>query len=188
MKKSAFLLFALFLFLAFSCTQTIQSDNNQSDEIKKEQSIKAVCINNEKKGEDPSSPILIKECQYKNIKCRSEGYPDNKGRYSYVYEIMLEDKKVKNSDIFNHKINDLSVLLNSRILKDYKELYNSQDTKECFEGMDENPIFSIDDLGIEFDDNQIKFNVTFGLSGVCMSADGTSVSMSLEEIEPFLKK
>lgn len=64
---------------------------------------------------------MIKNCQFGNIQARSEGYPDNKGRYSYTYEISFNGKKVNNEDIFNEKMPELLSKLNEKILKVYKE-------------------------------------------------------------------
>jgi len=43
-------------------------------------------------------------------------------------------------------------------------------------------------MGIDFEDDKINFYVTFGLSGACMSIDGTTVSFSLDEIKRYLNE
>ena len=111
-----------------------------------------------------------------------------KGRFSYNYSVLLNGKKVKNEAIFNDKLPELLGKLNKKILKDYTTFYTAEETKDCFDGMPKNPTFSINDMGIDFEDDKINFNVIFGLPGMCMSVDGTIISLSLEEIEPYLKK
>jgi hypothetical protein len=172
-------------FIRMEPIEESNNDDNKSKEKKEPKSI-VECKKEEKK--EALGPILVKTCKYRNIKTISEGYPDMKGRYSYNYEVMLNDKKVKNEDIFNNKSAELLGKLNQKILKDYTTFYNAEETKDCFDGMPKNPTFSFNDMGIDFEDDKINFNVIFGLPGMCMSVDGTIISLSLEEIEPYLKK
>ena len=76
-------------------------------------------------------------------------------------------------------------IINSKIEKDYKSYSNDPETKDCFEGASFTP-FNFDQLAIDFDVNKINFNVTFGLSGACMSVDGTIISFNLDEIQNYL--
>ena len=194
MKKFKVLLscFILIGFL-YSCTAPV-SENKEKEETnaetkaeeKKESPKTAVCKTEEKK-EGPD-PIITKSCQYGNIQTKSVGYPDMKGRYSYSYELMLSGKKVKNSVIFNDKMPELLSKLNDKILKEYSESYNAEDSKDCFSGMPKNPKFKMDDLSIDLDDKNMIFNVSFGLPGMCLALDGSIVSIPLEEIENYLKK
>ena len=194
MKKFKVLLscFILIGFL-YSCTAPV-SENKEKEETKaetkteekKESPKTAVCKTEEKK-EGPD-PIITKSCQYGNIQTKSVGYPDMKGRYSYSYELMLNGKKVKNSVIFNDKMPELLSKLNDKILKEYSESYNAEDTKDCFSGMPKNPKFKMDDMSIDLDDKNMIFNVSFGLPGMCLALDGSIVSIPLEEIENYLKK
>jgi hypothetical protein len=78
--------------------------------------------------------------------------------------------------------------LNQKILKEYTAFYNAEDTKDCFDGKPKTPSFTIDDMGIDFDEDKINFNVSYGLPDICLAVDGTIISLSLEEIEPYLKK
>ena len=148
----------------------------------KEPKAKVECKKQEKSNES------IKICKYGNIETKTEGFADMKGRFSYGYSVMLNGKKVKNEEIFNDKLPELLNKLNQKILKDYTAFYNAEDTKDCFEAKPKNPKFSINDMGIDFEDDKINFNVIFGLSEMCMSVDGTIISISLDEIEPYLKK
>jgi hypothetical protein len=76
-------------------------------------------------------------------------------------------------------------IVNSKIEKDYMTYSNDPETKDCFENASFTP-FNFDQLAIDFDADTINFKVTFGLSGACMSVDGTTVSFTLDEIQKYL--
>lgn len=197
--KNITILFAAFLLggLLFSCASQL-TENKEKEETKEEpkeetkteekkEVLKTAVCKTEEKKEGPD-PIITKNCQYGNIQTKSVGYPDMKGRYSYSYELMFDGKKVKNSEIFNKKMPELLSKLNDKILKEYSESYNAEDSKDCFSGMPKNPKFKMDDLSIDLDDKNMIFNVSFGLPGMCLAVDGSIVSIPLEEIETYLKK
>lgn len=153
---------------------------------------KATCSEKESKNEYGHDPILTKTCLYKKYKTISKGYPDYKGRYSYEYSVFMKqvngsNVQIKNATLFNENKNELLSIINSKIEKDYKSYSNNPETKDCFEGASFTP-FNFDQLGIYFDDDQINFNVTFGLCGACMSVDGTIVSFNLDEIQKYLNE
>ena len=64
---------------------------------------------------------------------------------------------------------------------------NDPETKDCFEDASFKP-YNFDQLGIDFDADEINFNVTFGLSGSCMSVDGTIVSFNFDEINKYMNQ
>ncbi len=135
-----------------------------------------------------TEPNLIKSCILNNFKSVSTGEADYKGRYSYKYEIFIKKKgvfvKSNNEDLFNEKKEELLKLINQKIKIDFEDYATNPETKDCFEGL----IFSnysFNDLGIEFDDNKINFNVWFDVYGYCFSVSSTTVSFSLEEIKPY---
>jgi hypothetical protein len=150
---------------------------------------KITCTEKESKNEDGGGPIITKTCLYKAYKTISKGFPDYKGRYSYEYSILKKQENgsylpIKNASLFNKNKNELLSIINSKIEKDYKSYSNNPETKECFEGISFTP-FNFGQLGIKFESNQIVFNVTFGLSGACMSVDGTTVSINLDEMQKY---
>ena len=158
--------------------------------IRAQVSNKATCKEKESKTNDLIDPIIIKTCFYKNYKAISKGYPDYKGRYSYEYTLFKKQKngsyiKIKNSTFFNENKNQFLSLINSKIEKDYLLFSNDPDTKDCFNGDQFTP-FDFEQLGIIFDDNNIIFNVYFGLSSACMSVDGTIISFELSDIQKFI--
>ena len=153
---------------------------------------KVTCTEKESKNEDGGDPILTKTCLYKKYKTISKGYPDYKGRYSYEYSVFKKQEngsyvQIKNATLFNENKNELLSIINSKIENDYKSYSNDPETKDCFEGASFTP-FNFDQLAIDFDVDKINFNVTFGLSGACMSVDATIVSFNLDEIQKYLNE
>lgn len=151
---------------------------------------KALCTERESKNKDGGDPILIKTCLYKKYKTISRGYPDYKGRYTYVYELYKKQPngsfiQIKNVMLFNETKNELLSIINSKIEKEFNTYSHDAETKDCFEGATFAP-FELDQLGIDFDADKINFNVSFGLSAACMSVDGTTVSFNLDDIETYL--
>jgi major membrane immunogen (membrane-anchored lipoprotein) len=174
---------------------TLKSDdknNTAEDSIIQIPSNKVTCTEKETKNEDGGEPILTKTCLYKTFKTISKGFPDYKGRYSYEYSILKKQENgsflpIKNASLFNKNKNELLSIINKKIEKDYNSYSNNPETKECFEGISFTP-FNFNELGIKFESNTIEFNVTFGLSGACMSVDGTTISMKLDEIQKYLNE
>lgn len=169
------------------------TDNIKNESTNTETSItsnKVTCKEKESKNEDGFDPILTKTCLYKKYKTISKGYPDFKGRYSYEYSVFKKQEngsyvQIKNATLFNEHKNELLSIINSKIKIDYMSFFNDPETKDCFEGASFTP-FNFDQLGIYFDDDEINFSVTFGLSGACMSVDGTIVSFNFDEIQKYL--
>ena len=154
---------------------------------------KVICTEKETKDEDGGEdPVITKTCLYKNYKTISKGYPDYKGRYSYEYSLFSKQAdgsyvQIENASLFNQYQNELLSLINSEIEKVYDSDSIDPETKDCFDGEPFAP-FSFEQMGIDFEDDKINFNVTFGLSGACMSVDGTTVSFSLDEIKRYLNE
>jgi hypothetical protein len=172
-----------------------ESTNGETTFAKTETSItsnKATCSEKESKNDDGGDPILTKTCLYRVYKTISKGYPDYKGRYSYEYSVFKKKQdgsyvQTKNALLFNENKNELLSIINSKIEKEYQSYSNDPETKDCFEDASFTP-FKFDQLGIYFDEDKINFNVTFGLSGACMSVDGTIVSFKLDEIQKYLNE
>jgi len=142
--------------------------------------------------DDPyAESTIIKTCLYKNYKTISTAWANARGVYERQYELFQKQNgsyiKVKNSTLFNQSQNQLLSIINHEIQEAYKEYASYEETKDCFEDMTL-PAYTINQLGIDFDDNEISFHVTFGLSNYCRSIDGTIVSYSLTEIQEYLNK
>jgi|688.fasta_scaffold80928_1 hypothetical protein len=150
------------------------------------------CTEKESPNQEGGDPLLTKTCLYKKYKIITQGYPDFKGRYSYEYSVFKKDQngsyvQIKNAMLFNENKNELLSIINSKIKKDYMLFSNDPETKDCFEGSSFTP-YNFDQLGIDFNADGIYFHVTFGLSGACMSVDGTIISFSLDEIKNYLNQ
>jgi hypothetical protein len=178
--KSRYLIFSiiLFLFAAVSSAQTSAA-------------YKATCT--EKYTDDPygGMPILTKTCFYKKFKTVAKGYPDRVGRYSYNFSIYSKQAngkyvQIKNENIFNQDKDELLSMVNAKIENDYKLFVRDPENAPCFEGFTYSP-YTFEQMGITFEDNQILFQVTFGLPSLCMSLDGTIVTFGLADIQKYLK-
>lgn len=135
-----------------------------------------------------SEPILIKSCILNNFKLVSTGEADYKGRYSYKYEVFIKKNgayvKSNNEDLFNEKKEELLKLINQKIKIDFEDYASNPETKDCFEGITFTN-YTYDNLGIEFTDNKVNFNVWFDVFDYCFNVNSTTVSFSIEEIKPY---
>lgn len=170
---------------------TVQDMSIKKTESKQTDSIDVVmCSEKEMPNPDTEDPIINKTCLYKHYKTVSIGSPDYKGRYSYEYKLYKKQsngtfKKVKNVSLFNEKKNELLSLINAKIKKEYDLYAQDPESSDCFDQMSF-VSFTFEQLGIDFDNNAINFNVTFGVSGACSSVDATSIAFSLNEIKQYL--
>lgn len=156
-----------------------------------EKTNKATCSIKEKKNEYGGEPTIIKTCLYKNYKSISIGEADYKGRYTYSYVLYKKENnkfmKIENESLFNKNRNKLLSIINTKFQNDYKEYSLDPESKYCFEGTTL-PNFSFKEIGIEFDDDKIRFNVSFGLPSACMAVDGSTVSFNFDEIQGYLNE
>lgn len=136
-----------------------------------------------------SEPILIKSCILNNFKSVSTGEADYKGRYSYKYEVFIKKNgayvKSNNEDLFNEKKEELLKLINQKIKIDFEDYASNPETKDCFEGITFTN-YTYENLGIEFTDDKINFNVWFDVFEYCFNVSSTTVSFGIEEIKPYL--
>ncbi len=150
-----------------------------------------ICSEKEQVIKGSSDPRIIKSCTFENFKSVSKGDADYRGRYSYSYKLLklINNRYVviKNSELFNENKNELLAIINQKINETYVEYLNNPETKDCFDGFTFSNV-SFDDLGISFNDMGIDFSTSFGLSGACLSVDGATVSIKLDEIKGYLNK
>ena len=148
-------------------------------------------IMSEKQNPDGNDPIIIQTCNWGQYKFVTIGSPDDKGRYSYEYEVFNmvnnEEIKVRNNDIFNSKIGTLEGKINRAIAKEINDNRKYPENSECLSEVGD-PKFSIDEMGITIDrKNRMVFSVSLGLGGACFSVDAASANFSLNEIRNYLK-
>jgi hypothetical protein len=176
-------------YLKKETTEKINNENNLiNNSESKPTEFKVECIEKSLKS-STLEPKLIKSCILNNFKSVTTGEADNKGRYSYKYEIFIKKNgafvKSNNEDLFNEKKEELLKLINQKIKIDFDDYATNPDTKDCFEGvLFEN--YNYDNLGIEFIEDKVDINVWFDVAGDCFNVSSTTVSFSIEEIKPFL--
>jgi hypothetical protein len=162
-----------------------QSTNNSENNAT---NFKVIC-EEKRVNSTTSEPILIKSCILNNFKSVSTGEADYKGRYSYKYEIFIKKNgafvKSNNEDLFNEKKEELLKLINKKIKMDFDDYATNPETKDCFEGVTFT-YYTYENLGIEFNDDKVDFNVWFDVFEYCFNVSSTTVSFSIEELKPYL--
>jgi hypothetical protein len=152
----------------------------------------ATCGEKEEKNPESEDPTIIKTCTFRNYKTILIGNADYKGRYSWEYNLYKtsrnEDLKIDNTLLFNQKQSDLLKQVNRRIKADYLMVAGDPENKDCFEGVDPIHDFEMNELGIQFETDKLVFHVEYGLPSACLAVDGTSISFTLKELEPYLNK
>lgn len=171
-------------------SEKLETDNTKNDTLPKKELIRAVCSDEETPNPDLGPPILTKTCVYKNYKLVSTGYPDYKGRYSYEFTVYAKQadssyQLTRNGSLFNEKQDELVLLINDKIKRDYEQFLNDPESQDCLSGYSYRT-YSLDELGMTIGDEGFNFNVYFGLSGACMAVDGTTISLSWEEMDKYL--
>jgi hypothetical protein len=155
------------------------------------QSANLRCIEKEKKNEDGKDPIITKTCFYKNFKFIITSFPDNVGRYVYsehhVY-VLSNGKYIKttNDRFFNKQQKELVSLINKQINQDFADFKKDSTARDCLTEIDSIPVYKMNDFEISFEENEIWFEVHWGLSGACRAVDGTIVSFKFSEIKKYL--
>lgn len=141
--------------------------------------------------EDVDDSILVRTCFFKKLKSIATGTPDNKGRYSWEYAMyrMKNGMYVETAptEIFNEKRTQLAELINQKIQAELKEASADPESKTCLEGIDIEKKYSLDELGINFDDDGFSFSVDFELGSYCLFISVVIVSLTYDEITPYLK-
>jgi hypothetical protein len=155
------------------------------------QSLTVKCVEKESKNPDEEYPTIVRTCFIKNFKFKETAYPDYVGRYfdsDYEVYVLVNKKYIKtlNSKIFNKNQNELVSIINKRIKEDFKKDLSDSTVKECFIDLAVIPTYKIDDLKISFQNNEIWFEVNWGLTGGCRAVDGTIISFKLSEIQKYL--
>jgi hypothetical protein len=156
------------------------------------QSLSVKCVEKETKNPDGKDPIIVRTCFIKNFKFKETSFPDNVVRYfdseNEVY-ILVGKKYIKtvNSKVFNKNQNELVAIINEQIQKDLKKNLSDSTVKECFSDLNTIPDYKMNDFEISFQNNEIWFEVKWGLPSVCRAVDGTIVTFKISEIQKYLK-
>lgn len=163
-----------------------------SHNLLKAQALRTTCSEREKKTKETSDPIIIKTCFIKGFKFVTTSYPDYAGRYSLsASEVFVKVKNkyvaTENSRVFNKKQAELLDVINRQIQKDFAAFKEDDDTKECLSDIHSVPQYGMNDLKISFNQDEIWFEVQWGLSGACRSVDGTIITFKLKDIGKYLQ-
>jgi len=136
-----------------------------------------------------SDEDLIRTCFHTSYKSVAYGMADYKGRYTYSYQLYKQSRngylRISNEALFNASKSKLLQNLNEQIARDFYELKSDKSSSDCFDSI-KLPYYTFNDLGIEFDENAIKFHVEFGMPNSCLAVGGTIISIAWSEVEKYI--
>lgn len=170
----------LIVITAFSCR--VKDKNNE---------LNVVCNEVIKEDVELSDVVFIKSCKFYNHLFKSIGQPDDKGRYSYDYELFKIDKtdtiRINNLDFFNSKAIELEKIININLKAAYNSNSKIPQISNCMNWI-EFRYYKLDEFGISFtDNNQMEFNINYGIGGACFNVSSSSVTIELSELKRYLK-
>jgi hypothetical protein len=94
--------------------------------------------------------------------------------------------KVQNNTLFNLEQKQLLKLINDRIKRDFNVYSTEPDTRDCFIDFGKVPTYKMNDLGIDFTDDEVQFHIEFGLPEACDAVGGTTVTFKISDIIKYL--
>lgn len=156
------------------------------------QPLRTTCHERQRKNPEGTDPILVTTCYLKQYRFVHTAYPDYAGRYvwdsSHVYRRGAKGGWVEtsNDQVFNRRQPELLALINRRIQQDFAAFKADPKTADCLTGLDSIPVYGIDDLEIEFHNDEIWFQVRWSLGNACRPWDGTIVNLKLSAIRKYL--
>lgn len=132
-----------------------------------------------------------KTCLFNDFKTVSTGYAnDRNGKMYWIYEISQNKNgkyvKVQNSALFNLDQKELLKLINERIKRDYTVFSTEAETRDCFSDFGSLPVYKMNDLGIDFNNDEINFHIEFNLPEACDNVGGTIVTFKIADIIKYL--
>lgn len=150
------------------------------------------CVEQSKKSEYPGDSIFIQTCFLNDFKFVTTLYPDYAGRYTYSEHTVFALKnqiysETTNANVFNEKQSKLVNIINKKIQEDFKKFSTDNNTKDCFDGIDSIPTYTMNDFEIFFTGNEISFAVNWGLPSACRNVSVTSIYFKINKIKKYLK-
>jgi hypothetical protein len=132
-----------------------------------------------------------KTCLFNDFKTVSTGYAnDRNGKMYWIYEIYQNKNgkyvKVQNNALFNLDQKELLKLINERIKRDFTVFSTEPETSDCFSDYGSLPVYKMNDLGIDFNEDEIQFHIEFHLPEACDNVGGTIVSFKISDIIKYL--
>ena len=149
----------------------------------------ASVVETEFSNEDGSGTKKI--CLFNNFKTISTGYNNERnGKMYWTYELYQNRNgnyvKVQNNTLFNLEQKQLLKLINDRIKRDFNVYSTEPDTRDCFIDFGKVPTYKMNDLGIDFTDDEVQFHIEFGLPEACDAVGGTTVTFKISDIIKYL--
>lgn len=149
----------------------------------------ASVVETEFSNEDGSGTKKI--CLFNNFKTISTGYNNERnGKMYWTYELYQNKNgnyvKVQNNTLFNLEQKQLLKLINDRIKRDFNVYSTEPDTRDCFIDFGKVPTYKMNDLGIDFTDDEVQFHIEFGLPEACDAVGGTTVTFKISDIIKYL--
>lgn len=132
-----------------------------------------------------------KTCLFNDFKTVSTGYAnDRNGKMYWIYETFQNKNgkyvKVQNSAMFNLDQKELLKLINERIKRDFTVYSTEAETRDCFSDFGKLPVYKMNELGIDFNEDEITFHIEFNLPEACDAVGGTTVTYKIADIIKYL--
>jgi hypothetical protein len=149
----------------------------------------ASCMETDFENEDGHG--VKRTCLFNDFKTVGTGYAnDNNGKMYWMYEIFQNKNgkyvKIQNTTLFNSDQTELLKLINERIKRDFTVYSTEAETRDCFSDFGRLPIYKMNDLGIDFNNDEIQFHISFNLSQACDAVGGTIVTFKISDIAKYL--
>jgi len=149
------------------------------------------CIEKEKASDDENNPVLIKTCDFQNFRSIKTGTADDKGRYSYSYELYIIDQngkhQIKNSDVFKTGADAVEKKINQDLQQEYEENLKNPHLKDCMEWIDFRH-YTLNEMGMGFSDNDtLEFYINHGIGGACFNVSFNILKYNLSAFEAYMK-
>lgn len=149
------------------------------------------CVEAKKENSNSPDKILIKTCHYNNFLFKTIGTADYKGRYSYNYYLFQIQNKdtleINNSALFSHKAKELERVINQRLKFEYESNSKIEEISDCMKFI-EFRNYKLNEFGISItDQNQMEFNLDYGIGSACFNVSSSSVIIEFSELEEYLK-
>jgi len=144
-----------------------------------------------KEEEADNDPVLIKSCDFENFRSIRTGKADDKGRYSYSYELYKIDQKgkhqIKNSDIFKSGADAVEEKINQDLQQEYEENLKNPQLKDCMEWIDFR-YYSLNEMGMAFSDNDtLEFYINYDIGGACFNVSFSILNYTISEFKAYMK-
>ncbi len=137
--------------------------------------------------ENEIDPIFEKTCIYKNLKVKSFGKPDNKGRYSWESSLFLvtnsEEKEIELSDLFGSNSEKVEVYLNEKLQEEYEGHLGDPDLSECMKTIDFHK-FALHEFRLDLQEGEtVNFWLEYVTTSACFNVNLGLATMSYQEFD-----